>query len=134
MMGRLMGIDYGTKRVGIALSDPSHLIASPLMVCDRATAIDVIAGAVRAHDVESIVIGMPTSLSGEDGPSAEAARAFASEVAGATGLDVEVEDERFTSVLAERSMIESGTRRSERRKTLDGVAAALILQSYLDRQ
>ncbi|MBT8199466.1 MAG: Holliday junction resolvase RuvX [Acidimicrobiia bacterium] len=133
-MGRLMGIDYGTKRVGIALSDPTHLIASPLMVCDRETAIDVIAGAVRAHDVESIVIGMPTSLSGEDGPSAAAARAFASEVANTTGLAVEVEDERFTSVLAERSMIESGTKRSDRRKSLDGVAAALILQSYLDRQ
>lgn len=133
-MGRLMGIDYGTKRIGIALSDPGHLIASPLMVCARDKALATIVEVVRENDVELIVIGMPTSLAGHGGIAAENAGLFASEVAGATGLPVDVEDERFTTVLAERAMVEAGARRRDRRKAIDGVAAAMILQSYLDRQ
>lgn len=133
-MGRIMGIDYGAKRVGIALSDASHLIASPLMVCEREDAVTTIARAVAEHDVESVVVGMPTALAGHGGAAADEARAFAREVADATGLQVQVEDERFTTVIAERAMVEAGVRRRDRREKVDGVAAALILQSYLDRQ
>ncbi len=133
-MGRIMGIDYGAKRVGIALSDAGHLIASPLMVCERDDAVAAIAKAVAEHDVESVVVGMPTSLTGHGGTAADDAEAFAREVANATGLEVHVEDERFTTVIAERALVEAGVRRRDRRQKVDGVAAALILQSYLDRR
>ena len=95
--------------------------------------VDRIRNLVEDLDVESIVVGHPIHLDGSDGPSAVAARAFAAEVADATGVSVELVDERFSSVIAERVMLEAGTRRERRRSGRDRVAAAVILQTYLDR-
>ncbi len=89
---------------------------------------------VEENGVERIVVGLPVQLSGEEGKAATAARAFAAEVAEATGKPVELQDERFTTVTAEEALLEGGVRREERRQTRDKVAAAVMLQGYLDRR
>ncbi len=89
---------------------------------------------MRKKGVERIIVGLPTGLSGVEGPSAKAARAFGSLVAEATGLPVEYQDERFTTVTAESALLEGGVRREKRRDVRDKVAAAVILQAYLDRK
>jgi putative Holliday junction resolvase len=133
---RILGLDPGERRIGVALSDPTGTIASPHSVIDR-RAVDP-AAAVRAlcieNDVERIVVGLPTSLSGGEGPAAAAARAFATLVAEATGLPMEYQDERFTTVTAETALLEGGVSRAKRRDVRDKVAAAVILQTYLDRK
>ena len=141
-MGRVLGVDLGSRRIGLALSDPSGVLASPLEVLERAAdhAADhaVIVG--RAHDegAERIVVGLPRSLSGDEGPAARAARAEVAElrlVAG-RGLPIELHDERLTTVSAERRIREAdgldSRRRRRRREPVDAAAAAEILQSYLD--
>lgn len=133
-MARALGVDYGTKRVGLALSDASKLLATPLSVAGRDEAISAITKAVAEHDVDEIVVGMPNSLSGQDGPAAANASDFVAELRSAVEVDVLVEDERFTTAIAERSMIETGERRRDRRRKIDSAAAAIILQSYLDRR
>ncbi len=135
-MTRILGLDPGERRVGVALSDPTGTIASPHSVIDRRSV--KLADAVRAlceeHGVERIVVGLPTGLSGVEGPSAKAARTVGTAVAEATGLPVEYQDERFTTVTAEAALLEGGVRRAKRRDVRDKVAAAVILQSYLDRK
>jgi putative Holliday junction resolvase len=133
---RILGLDPGERRVGVALSDPTGTIASPHSVIDRRSV--EVAEAVRMlcdeHDVEQIVVGLPTGLSGVEGPSAKAARAVGDALAEATGLPVEYQDERFTTVTAEAALLEGGVRRAKRRDVRDKVAAAVILQTYLDRK
>ena len=135
-MTRILGLDPGARRVGVALSDPTGTIASPHSVIDQRSV--KLTGAVRAlceeHDVERIVVGLPTGLSGVEGPSAKAARTVGTSVAEATGLPVEYQDERFTTVTAEAALLEGGVRREKRRDVRDKVAAAVILQTYLDRK
>lgn len=135
-MTRILGLDPGERRVGVALSDPTGTIASPHSVIDRRSV--ELADAVRVlceeNDVQRIVIGLPTGLSGVEGPSAKAARAMGNAVADATGLPVAYQDERFTTVTAEAALLEGGVRRSKRRDVRDKVAAAVILQTYLDRK
>ncbi|MBN2113822.1 MAG: Holliday junction resolvase RuvX [Acidimicrobiia bacterium] len=132
--GRVLALDPGTRRVGLAVSDPLGITAQPHGVLD-ATDPELLARIGRlAADlgVERIVVGLPVSLSGSEGPAAAAARRFAAEVAAATGLPVELRDERFTSVTAERVLVEAGLTGRRRRAVRDGVAAAVLLQSYLD--
>ncbi len=86
------------------------------------------------YEVETVVIGLPRSLSGEEGPSAAKARELGAELAEATGCDIEFFDERFTTVQAESALLEGGMRRRKRRETVDKVAAAMMLQGYLDSQ
>ncbi|MEA2010181.1 MAG: Holliday junction resolvase RuvX [Actinomycetota bacterium] len=135
-MTRILGLDPGERRVGVALSDPTGTIASPHSVIDRRSV--ELAEAVRAlcveHDVERVVVGLPTGLSGVEGPSAKAARTVGDAVAEATGLPVAYQDERFTTVTAEAALLEGGVRRAKRRDVRDKVAAAVILQTYLDRK
>ena len=135
-MTRILGLDPGERRVGVALSDPTGTIASPHSVIDRRSV--KLAEAVRMlceeHDVERIVVGLPTGLSGVEGHSAKAARTVGDAVAEATGLQVEYQDERFTTVTAEAALLEGGVRRAKRRDVRDKVAAAVILQTYLDRK
>ena len=92
----------------------------------------VLRSLVDEYGVELVVVGLPVHLSGEEGTAAEAARAFADSVAAATGLPVELQDERFTTVTAEEALLEGGVRRRERREIRDKVAAAVMLQGYLD--
>jgi len=131
-VSRSLGIDYGTKRVGLALSDPLGLTARPLAVVPRASVVDEVVSLVKEQDVVTIVVGLPTGLGGDEGMSASEARKLAHELASATGVDVVLRDERYTSRLAESALLESGMKRRKRRESVDKVAAAIILQDYLD--
>ncbi len=135
-MTRILGLDPGERRVGVALSDPTGTIASPHSVIDRRSVelTEAVRSLCEEHDVEQIVVGLPTGLSGVEGPSAKAARTVGTSVADATGLPVEYQDERFTTVTAEAALLEGGVRRAKRRDVRDKVAAAVILQTYLDRK
>jgi len=130
---RVLGIDYGSKRVGLAVSDGLGLTARPLEVVKRSEAVARIEALAVEYEVSTVVMGMPTRLGGGEGTSAEGARDLAEELEGA-GLVVDYLDERFTSRMAEASLLESGMKRRDRRVTVDKVAAAIILQDYLDAQ
>ncbi|MEA1903856.1 MAG: Holliday junction resolvase RuvX [Actinomycetota bacterium] len=131
-MTRFLGVDYGTKRVGLALSDGLGITARPLEVVKRSDAVDRIKAVTNEYEVSVVVIGMPTGLSGGEGVSAAGARELGAELSDTLGVTVKYLDERFTSRIAESSLLESGMRRRERRATVDKVAAAIILQDYLD--
>ena len=131
--GRVLGLDHGSRRVGIAVSDPLRITAQPLEVVARSRAVARVAGLVAEYEVNEIVVGLPTSLQGGEGAAAVAARQFATEVARATSINVTYIDERFTTAIAERAMLAAGAKRQTRRESLDKVAAAIILQAFLDQ-
>ena len=136
--GRVLGIDLGSVRIGIALSDPSRTVASPHTVVlrsrDHATDHRAILEMVRVEEVTAIVVGMPLSMSGASGPAARAAEAEIEELRTAVGSAIEVvpHDERLTTVTAERSLGNARMKRARRREVVDKVAAAVMLQSWLD--
>ena len=133
-MGRILGLDPGTVRIGVAVSDPLGLTAQPhssLAAADPGV-LDAIATLVDDLEVEAVVVGLPVSLDGTEGPAAASARAFADRVRERLDVPVESYDERFSSVTAERTMIELGATRSDRKAARDRVAAAVFLQAYLD--
>jgi putative Holliday junction resolvase len=131
-VSRSLGVDYGTKRVGLALSDPLGLTARPLAVVPRSKIVEEVVSLVKEQEVGTIVVGLPTGLGGDEGISASEARKLADELAAATGVDVVLRDERYTSRMAESALLESGMKRRQRRESVDKVAAAIILQDYLD--
>lgn len=134
-MGRILAIDLGTKRIGIALSDPTAMIASPLETITgvgERRAAERIADLCRRHDVGAIVVGWPRNMDGSRGPAARQAEAFAERLRTALPVPVELWDERLSTAAAERTLIEADVRREERRHSRDRVAAAVILQGYLD--
>jgi putative holliday junction resolvase len=132
-----LGLDPGTVRVGLAAADPTGSLASPVAVLPRADT-SALWTRVRSEAAERgaavIVVGLPRELDGTEGPAALDARTLAADAARETGLAVELWDERFTSAAAERALIGTGMRRAKRRRTVDGVAAALMLQGWLDAQ
>lgn len=128
MTSRVLGVDLGTVRIGLAISDPLGMTAQPLDVLE-ASDVEGIVRRVRDHAVSEIVVGLPLRTNGTEGPEAEAARAFAERLAVETGVTVTLWDERLSSKQAERSM--GGTSRM-RRGAVDKVAAAIVLQSYLE--
>jgi putative Holliday junction resolvase len=138
-MARILGVDLGARRIGLALSDPGGVVATPHRVVERSgdPAADhrAIVAIAREAGAGRIVVGLPLSLSGDVGPAAravldevEALRAEAGE-----GMRVETHDERFTTVVAEQGLRAAGTRRRRRRAVVDEAAAAVMLQSYLER-
>lgn len=133
-----MGIDIGSRRIGVAISDPSAIIAQPLMTLEAtkkgAMPLDELRDLIADRGVEGLVVGLPRRLDGSHGPGAEAAEAAAEELRAETGLRVEMWDERLTSVQAERLLIDAGVRRKQRKGATDRIAAALILQAFLDHQ
>jgi putative Holliday junction resolvase len=134
-MARVLAIDPGTERVGIALSDPRGIVAQPhSTVAARPPATLVARLAALADELEAgeLVVGLPYRLDGGEGPEAKGARRLASELRQATHRPVSLVDERLTSVAAERALLQSGHRRAARRALSDQVAASLILQTYLD--
>jgi putative Holliday junction resolvase len=131
-VSRSLGVDFGTKRVGLAVSDPLGLTARPLSVVPRSSVVDEVANLVKELEIGTIVVGLPTGLSGGEGMSASEARKLADELKTAAGVEVVFVDERFTSRMAELALVESGMKRRKRRETVDKVAAAIILQDYLD--
>ena len=133
---RALGIDPGSKRIGLAVSDRSGTIASPFMVLQRSRSRqhddNEIARIVRDEEIEVVVIGLPVNLDGSHGPSATAAIADARRLATVVGVPIELHDERRTTVTAEQSMRAAGLDGVERRQRVDKVAAAIMLQSWLD--
>lgn len=134
--GRILGVDFGERRIGVALSDPTATVASPLSVVERVGPrkdANAIGRLVEREGVVTVVVGLPRTLDGDERRSAEEARAFADRIRRRLpGLPVHLWDERLTTAQAEREMIADGARRSRRRQRVDAVAATLILQSWLD--
>jgi putative Holliday junction resolvase len=132
---RILAIDPGTVRLGLALSDPSGTIAQPLSVLARRSEpedLKALTELVERHEVGMIVIGLPRLMDGRLDAAARQAQTFGAQVARATGRPVAYWDERLTSVAAERYLIEQGKRRNKRRQEIDRMAATLLLQGYLD--
>lgn len=135
---RVLGLDLGSKRIGVAVSDRSGLIASPLTVIRRGSAQSIdhreIARVAREEEVEAIVVGLPLNMDGTEGRSAKAARFEVSRLATVVDMPVFLHDERLTTVEADRAMMEARMRAEARRRLVDKVAAAVMLQSWLDAQ
>ena len=133
---RTLALDWGERRIGVAISDPMGLIAQPLETIPAHAggrdALERIAELVRSHEVGEIVVGLPLHMNGRAGPEAEKARAFGERVRSRAGVAVEYLDERWTSVEAERALEESGVRESKRRGKIDPVAAAILLRTWLE--
>jgi putative Holliday junction resolvase len=134
--GRVLGVDLGSRRIGVAVSDATGTLASPLTVIERTGDRDAdyraLAEIARDEAAERMIVGLPLSLSGDVGPAAEAAIKEVEAMAAVVGLPVETYDERFTTVEADRSMRESNVPARARRRDIDKVAAAVMLQSWLE--
>lgn len=136
-MPRVLGVDVGTARVGLALSDPVGITAQPLEVIDQpgpSGFAAVVAERARALEVEEIVVGIPLRMDGKEGPAAEAAEGFARSLEELTGLPVQRWDERLSTKEAERAMRAGGANARRQRGIVDKVAAALVLSSYLEHK
>ena len=135
---RIMGIDYGDRRIGIALSDALGWTAQGLetIIWQReiTLALDRIKELAQNNEVTKIVVGLPRHLNGEISQQGEKTLAFVKQLHVHTGLPVETWDERLTTMAAERLLISADVRRNKRRQVIDKVAAAIILQGYLDAQ
>jgi putative Holliday junction resolvase len=134
---RVLGVDMGERRIGLALSDPTGTVAQPLarIVLDEGRdAAMAIAEAARTYGAERVVVGLPRHMNGQEGEGARRARAVAAELARLLGVTVALWDERLTTVAAERALREGGVSGRRRRDKVDKTAAALILQAYLDAQ
>jgi putative Holliday junction resolvase len=130
-----MGIDYGVKRMGIAVCDPAEMFATPLCVVQvrgDTHAVSEVKRLIEQTGAESIVVGLPINMNGTKGPMAERAMAFAERLRQETGLPVDLWDERLTSASAERTLIEADVRREKRTNIIDMIAAQGILQSFMD--
>lgn len=130
----ILGVDPGTKRVGVAAADPETRFARPLEVIDtdRTDPVARIAEIAGEIDATGIVVGRPVSLSGRSGPAVQAQKEFVARLREATGVPVAEYDERLTSVVAERAMRAGGAGAKARRARRDAVAAQVMLQDYLD--
>jgi putative pre-16S rRNA nuclease len=134
-MNRVLAVDLGTRRLGLALSDPSGTLAAPLATIahrNRRSDLSQIVRLAEAHQVERIVVGCPRNMDGTRGPAALRAEAFAAALRRMARTPVEMWDERLTTVSAERALLASNVGRTRRRDVRDRVAAAFILQAYLD--
>ncbi|MFC1510881.1 Holliday junction resolvase RuvX [Candidatus Margulisiibacteriota bacterium] len=129
-MHRILGLDYGEKRIGVAVSDLLGLTAQPLMVISDISELEPILK--RYEQVDKIIVGLPKRLSGEIGPAGQKVLAFMEQLKSKLALPVEIWDERLTTAAAEKTLISAGLSRQKRKKVIDKSAAALILQSYLD--
>lgn len=133
---RALGVDFGEKRIGLAISDPEGRVAVPLETISRANdraAVAAIAAVARREGVERLVVGEPVRLDGTRGEAAERARRFAERLAAATGLPLELVGEALTSVEASRRLVEAGVDPRRDPARVDAVAAQIVLQEALDR-
>jgi len=136
-MDRVIGIDFGRARTGLAVSDPLGIFASPLDTVPSAKIIEYLQKYSTSQTIRCIVMGWPTNLNGQPSEAAADVQAFEKKLREAfPNTPVVLEDERFTSVLAHRAMIDGGMKASRRRdkKEVDKISAAIILQGYLDKQ
>jgi putative holliday junction resolvase len=134
--GRLIGLDVGTKTIGLALSDVERRLASPLVTLKRTkfTAdAEALRAEIRKYEVAALVIGLPLALDGSDTPRAQAARAFSRNFVALEPMPVTLWDERFSTAAVERDLIAFDVTRARRAEVIDKMAAAYILQGALDR-
>lgn len=135
---RIMGLDFGSKTVGVAVSDPLYVTASGLEIIRREQenklrrTLARIEELVKEYEIEKIVLGFPKNMNNSEGERCEKTLEFKGMLERRTGLTVELWDERLTTVAADRAMMEAGVRREDRKKYVDKIAAAFILQGYLD--
>jgi putative Holliday junction resolvase len=135
--GRLLGLDLGRRRIGAALSDPFGLLASPLGIIEVETledGLDQVCAWVEEYDLARIIVGLPLLLDGNEGEEAKRVRDWVALLKQRVTAPIDLWDERLSSAAAERALLESGMRRERRKQHRDAVAAALILQNYLDAQ
>jgi len=134
---RVMGIDYGDVRIGIALSDLMQIIASPLEVYktkNTADDINYLCKIIKEKEVDTVVFGLPLNMDGTEGERAKITREFASKIANQSGVKVVFQDERLSSVEAEDILIQANVRREDRKNLIDKLSASIILESYLYRK
>jgi putative Holliday junction resolvase len=132
---RKLGIDYGSKYIGLAISDRSNTVAHSKEVITRTDLkkdLETIKDYIKKYEIDEIVVGMPTSLNGTQGPRAEKTQQFINFLNNHLDLKVTEWDERFTTLIADQSMLDADLSRRKRKKMVDKIAAALILQNYLD--
>ncbi|HEY2195237.1 MAG TPA: Holliday junction resolvase RuvX [Actinomycetospora sp.] len=142
MPGRILGVDVGAVRVGVALSDPAGTLATPLVTLDRDETtwsdLDRLVELVTEHEVVEVVVGLPRTLAGREGPAAQAARAYVDDLRevlaenSMTDLPVTLADERLTTVSAIRMLSDRGVKGRAQRRVIDQAAAVEILQTWLD--
>jgi putative Holliday junction resolvase len=134
--GRRLGIDVGAVRVGVAICDPDGVLATPLVTVPRdvegGSDLRTIAGLVAEHEAVGVVVGLPRTLAGREGPAAEAARVFADALAGVVDVPLELSDERLTTVVATQQLRARGVKGRKQRAVVDQAAAVAILQGWLD--
>lgn len=133
-MGRVLALDVGEKRVGVAICDETRTLARPLRTLQRASKKDDfarLAALCREYAIELVIVGLPRTLRGEEGPQAQRVRRYAAELQAALGLPIDFWDERYSTVEA-HDLMATATRKSAGKGEIDAFAAAVILQEYLD--
>ena len=135
---RCLGLDLGSKRIGVALCDPEERVATPLTVVERSKSRSHdhanIARLVEEYEVEAVVVGLPLNMSGKVTAAAQSAKEETEQLRAALGIPVHLYDERLTTVTANRSLMEMEMKADARRRVVDKVAAAVMLQAYLDHR
>jgi putative Holliday junction resolvase len=134
---RSLGLDIGDKRIGVALSDPEGILASPFTIINRrdeSLDIEAIIDIIRRQQVGRVIVGLPRSLDGSLGKQAEKVKAFTQRLCEQTQVPVEYRDERLTTVMAERLRRAASSKKTRRKARHDDLAAAIILQGYLDEE
>jgi len=135
-VSRCLGIDFGTRRIGLALSDPTGTLASPLPFLENSSPREVLAGLqelIQTHGVKTIVIGLPRNMDGTYGPSAQKVREFITQIQPHLSAEIIPQDERLTTAQASRDLSQMGLSQKDLRKRVDSSSAALILQQFLDQ-
>ena len=136
-MGRVLGLDVGDKRIGLALSDSGGILASPLTIIEHTTETSDIAAILKIaqeRGAERIIVGLPRLMNGDIGPQAQKVQAFTEAIRAHTQIPIEYRDERLTTVTAQRLHQETSFRKKKRIIRYDAMAAAVILQDYLEEQ
>ena len=134
---RILALDIGDRRIGVAVSDPTGLLARPLTIIARkdiASDVQTVCRLIGEHSAGKIIIGLPLSLDGRAGPQAEKVQDFVEELKPSLNIPLEMRDERFSTAAVREQRLESGTKKKKRRAPDDDAAAAVILQGYLDEQ
>ena len=132
---KILGIDYGDVRVGLAVSDITEFLASGIgnvKITGMNNAVQLVCEKIKEHGCEKIVLGLPVNMNGSQGEKAEKIRVFGNKLKEASGLDVEYVDERLTTVMAHSFMNSTGTYGKKRKESVDTLSAQIILQNYLD--
>lgn len=132
---RLLGLDIGERRIGVAVSDELGMIASPVKTIDaRGDVVSELRGLIDQYGVSRLIVGLPIGMSGREGPQATEVRSIAEELGRDLDIEIVYSDERLSSAMANQALVGQRTRREKRKQHIDAMAAAIILQGYLDNQ